>query len=278
MEIQKLKNPSNDANAISDSLIRLGFTVTKLVNANLNEMEDAVVKLGDNLSTSNSSIGFFYYAGHGIQSNNENFIIPVDGHIPSEYFLKTKALSVQEVLDTLQGAKNKLNIIVLDACRDNPFSWSRSTTRGLTVTGAQPASSIIVYATSAGSVALDGEGKNGIFTTELLKNLEVPDLDVKDIFERTGAQVQNITNGKQIPAIHSQFFGSAILTSNATDINSNSSSKIETLLSDDDIKVIKTGNASQVRLCFQIKLNRNSKAKMVLLLFIIQLRLIQILA
>jgi len=84
-------------------------------------------------------------------------------------------------MDLLQSAGNSLNMIILDACRDNPFSWSRGGSRGLSVVGTQPPGSIIVYATSAGSVARDGAGRNGLFTTELLKHLKTPGLDVAEV-------------------------------------------------------------------------------------------------
>jgi hypothetical protein len=106
----------------------------------------------------------------------------------------------------MQAAGNRLNIVVLDACRDNPFSWARSGQRGLSVVASQPPGSIIAYATSAGSVAGDGDGRNGIFTGELLRILGMPGIDVSEIFRLTGQAVQERTAGKQIPAIYSQFF------------------------------------------------------------------------
>jgi len=107
---------------------------------------------------------------------------------------------------------NNLNIVILDACRDNPFSWARSGTRGLSVVSTQPPGSIIVYATSAGSVALEGTGRNGVFTGELLKHINTPRIDVMEIFNRTCSAVQQVTNGKQNPAIYSQFFDKVYLS------------------------------------------------------------------
>jgi uncharacterized caspase-like protein len=155
-ELGKLKNPMNDADDVGEALKGLGFQVDGISNADLPAMEDAVLRLGRLLSASKDSIGFFFYAGHGVQANGVNYLIPADAHIASESFLRTKALSIQEVLDILQEAHNTLNEVVLDACRDNPFSWARSGTRGLSVVASQPPGSIIAYATSAGSVARDG--------------------------------------------------------------------------------------------------------------------------
>ncbi len=160
-ELGTLKNPVSDAHDIGESLKSLGFEVESLADADLNAMEDAVIRLGNRLSTSKECIGFFFYAGHGVQSNGINYLIPADAHIANANFLKTRALAAQEVLDTLQDAHNALNVIVLDACRDNPFSWARSGMRGLNVVAAQPPGSIIAYATSAGSVAQDGAAASG---------------------------------------------------------------------------------------------------------------------
>jgi len=211
-ELGMLANPGNDAVDIAATLKQLGFTVELQVDVGLQAMEDAVVGLGERLGAIPGSIGFFYFAGHGVQSNGTNYLIPSDARIPSESFLRTKALAAQTVLDTLQSAKNGLNIVVLDACRDSPYGWSRSASRGLSVVGSQPTGSIIVYATSAGSVAQDGNGRNGVFTQELLKFLGNPGLDVKEVFNRTGASVMTATGGAQVPAIYSQFFDQAFLS------------------------------------------------------------------
>jgi hypothetical protein len=174
-------------------------------------MEDALLRLKSRLSESKDSYGFFFYAGHGVQSQGDNFLIPVNSNIPTESNLRTRAVSVQTVLDDLNDAKNSLNVVVLDACRDNPFGWSRSGTRGLTIVTRQPADSIIVYATSAGQRASDGEGRNGLFTSQLLANLATPGLEVSEVFKRTGADVAHVSNNQQIPAIYSQFFKTAYL-------------------------------------------------------------------
>jgi len=118
---------------------------------------------------------------------------------------------MQVVLDDLNDANNNLNVVVLDACRDNPFGWSRSGSRGLAFVTRQPADSIIVYATSAGQVASDGDGRNGLFTSQLLPNLVTPGLEVTEVFRRTGADVARESGNRQIPAIYSQFFGTAWL-------------------------------------------------------------------
>jgi formylglycine-generating enzyme required for sulfatase activity len=211
--ISKLTNPVNDANDVSAALQGLGFTVDKVLDANLDQMENAVMRLKNRLSVSKNSYGFLFYAGHGVQSGGENYLIPVGANIPSENSLRDRAINILWALSELNDAGNELNMVVLDACRDNPFSWKRSGNRGLTVVANQPADSIIVYATSAGSTAADGTGRNGLFTTHLLNNLKTPGIEVKEIFNRTGADVARASNRTQIPAIYSQFFDTAYLGS-----------------------------------------------------------------
>jgi WD40 repeat protein len=209
--ITRLNNPVNDATDISAALRGLGFTVDLMTNAGRVQMEEAVTRLKNRLSAERGSYGLFYYAGHGVQSGGENYLIPVDANIPSEAYLRDRSVSMSAALDELNAAGNTLNIIVLDACRDNPFGWRRSGTRGLQVVTNQPADSIIVYATSAGSTATDGTGRNGLFTTHLLNNLKKPGLSVRDMFDQTGADVRRASSGAQIPAIYSQFFDVAYL-------------------------------------------------------------------
>jgi hypothetical protein len=211
--ISRLNNPVNDAGDIQAALEGLGFQVDLLTNANLSKMEDAAIQLKNKLRNTPDSCGFFFYAGHGVQSQGQNYLIPVDADIKSESFLKERAFNVQILYDELEQAGNALNIIVLDACRNNPFGWSRSGTRGLTVVSEQPAGSIIVYATGAGQTAADGAGRNGLFTGQLLKNLPL-DVEVKDLFNRTGLDVLKASNGEQRPAVYNTFFGQAFLPPN----------------------------------------------------------------
>jgi uncharacterized caspase-like protein len=159
--ITPLNNPANDARDMEAALKSLGFTVETVIDGTLEQMESAAIRLKNRLSVSRNSYGFLFYAGHGVQSNGQNYLLPADANIQSESFLRTKAVSVQSLLDELNDAGNELNIVVLDACRDNPFGWSRSGSRGLSLVRNQPADSIIVYATGAGSTAADGTGRNG---------------------------------------------------------------------------------------------------------------------
>jgi uncharacterized caspase-like protein len=206
--LSRLKNPVNDAEDMAAALNGLGFSVDMVLDGDLDTMENAVMRLKSLLSASRNSYGFLYFAGHGVQSNGMNYLIPIGANIPSAGFLRDRTVSVQAMLNELNDAGNELNVVVLDACRDNPFTWARSGSRGLTVIENQPADSIVVYATSAGSISQDGEGRNGLFTTHLLNNLRTPGLEVTEIFRRTGQEVQMASERKQIPEVYNKFFGS----------------------------------------------------------------------
>jgi hypothetical protein len=131
----------NDANDMTAALGGLGFTVDTLVNGGRVQMEEAIERFKNRLSVARNSYGFLFYAGHGVQSGGINYLIPVDADIRSESYLGDRAVSVQAMLDEINRAGNELNIVVLDACRDNPFSWGRNGIRGLQVVGNQPADS-----------------------------------------------------------------------------------------------------------------------------------------
>jgi len=213
VSITKLKNPRNDAGDIKTALESLGWNVDILQDANQEQIDGTVLKLKNRLSASGNSYGFVFYAGHAVQSNGVNYLIPVDANYQSESVLKSRAVSVQVLLEELNNAGNELNIVVLDACRDNPFSWSRGGSRGLVVVEEQPANSIIAFATAAGSVAADGEGRNGLYTTHLLNNLKTPGISIGDLFDKTGNDVIRASGGKQRPALYKQFFGTAYIGS-----------------------------------------------------------------
>ena len=210
-DLGRLRNPPNDAQDIAAALRQIGFEVDLRIDADLETMEQAVVEFGRRLASNRGATGFFFYAGHGVESGGENYLIPARASIASESFLRTRSVATQAVLDEMQRSGSNLNVVVLDACRDNPFSWARSGSRGLAPVGYQPPGSIIAYATSAGSVAADGDGRNGTFTAELLKHIATPGIDINEMFRRTGQGVRNLTNGRQVPAVYNQFFDTAYL-------------------------------------------------------------------
>lgn len=191
-----LANPLNDARAVSQQLRRLGFEVISLENASQKQMHDAVRKFGDALT---QGVGLFYYAGHGVQVKGRNYLVPVDAQIEREDEVPYKAFDVGQVLEKMETAKNPLNIVILDACRNNPFARSsRSSATGLAQMDA-PTGSIIAFATAPGAEAADGAGGNGLYTSYLLRNMATPGLKVEDVFKRTRVAVKQASNGRQIP-------------------------------------------------------------------------------
>jgi len=192
-----LSNPINDAKDMADALRNIGFEVIERINADKKEMILSIDKFYENLRR--SDVGVFYYAGHGMQLQGVNYLIPVEHNITSETDVQFDAVDAGRVLGKMKSAGNKLNIVILDACRDNPFKRSFRTERqGLAQMDA-PKGTIIAYATSPGSVAADGTGRNGIYTKHLLENIKKPNLDVKDILNETGLGVMQETGDKQVP-------------------------------------------------------------------------------
>ncbi len=212
-----LANPANDANDMSIALKRLGFDVIKKVNADKRQMKTAINKFYKGLRK--SEICLFYYAGHGMQIDNANYLIPVKSNIESESDVQFESIHAGRVLGKMREAGNRLNIVILDTCRDNPFKRSfRTGAKGLAEMDA-PKGFIIVYATSTGSLAEDGNDRNGTYTGNLLENIERSDLTVQQVFNETGRGVMAETGDRQIPWMSStpvdEFYlagGSVIVT------------------------------------------------------------------
>lgn len=193
-----LVNPTNDAEDMASALERLGFTVTVLKNSSLREMKEAVRNFGAELKSTGGT-GLFYFAGHGVQSKGRNFLVPSSADITSEADLEFEALDANMVLSHMEEAKNSVNILILDACRDNPFArgW-RSASRGLAQMDA-PAGTFIAFATAPGQGAADGAGRNGVYTKHLLASLRASGSRLEDVFKRAAAQVSTETSGRQVP-------------------------------------------------------------------------------
>jgi uncharacterized caspase-like protein len=194
-----LRNPVNDASDVADKLRGLGFEVTLLTDAGQRKMERSIRDFGSKLAR--ADIRLFYYAGHGIQVQGANYLIPVDADVATEYDVKYEAVNANRVLDGMAAAGNGVNILILDACRNNPFARSfRSASRGLARMDA-PSGTVVVYATALGDVAADGSGRNGVFTKNLLANIDRKGLTLEQVFKRAGKGVMRDTNGSQEPWI-----------------------------------------------------------------------------
>lgn len=192
-----LRNPVNDARAMGAALRELGFTVIAVENGNRKAMQQALRQFRDKLGE--EAVGLFYYSGHGMQVRGINYLIPVDAEIRSEAEVEEEAVSLNGLLARLDEARNRLNLVILDACRDNPFERSfRSGTRGLGQVDA-PAGTLIAYATAPGRTAADGSGTNGLYTSALLQAMRTPGLQVEEVFKRVRAEVQTASKREQVP-------------------------------------------------------------------------------
>lgn len=193
----RLRNPVNDARDMSRRLKEAGFDVILVKNGDLRMMEAGVDRLWSTLRK--GGVGVFYYAGHAMQVQGRNYLIPIGASIRTESDIRYEAVDVGRILGRMEDAGNGLNIVVLDACRNNPFARSfRSADRGLAIMDA-PSGSLIAYSTSPGAIAEDGPGRNGTYTKHLLRHLLTPGLTIEDVLKRVRIDVSSETNGRQIP-------------------------------------------------------------------------------
>ncbi|MHC1700096.1 MAG: caspase family protein [Humidesulfovibrio sp.] len=192
-----LRNPVNDARDMAATLRGLGFEVILRENASLRQMEDAVDELWKRLKAGGA--GLFFFAGHGLQVAGRNYLVPVDARLAAEQDVKYRCMDAGLVLGRMENAGNQLNIVILDACRNNPYSRNfRSVNEGLAKMDA-PRGSIVAYATAPDSVAADGAGKNGVYTGQLLKHMRTPGLPIEEMFKRVRIGVLGETQEKQVP-------------------------------------------------------------------------------
>ena len=204
-----LRNPVNDVRAMARTLRELGFTVLAHENANKRTMETAIIEFGRRLAE--GGVGFFYYAGHGLQVRGHNYLVPIDAEIDSEAITRVAAVDVDLLLEQMAEAKNRVNIVILDACRNNPFERRlRGASRGLAAVDAARGT-LVAYATAPGSVAADGDGANGLYTEELLQALRVPGLKVEEVFKRVRIGVAERSKGAQTPWESSSLTGDLVV-------------------------------------------------------------------
>ncbi len=199
-----LPNPQNDAVDMKATLEALGFEVIYGVNQNSKQMKALIRQFGDKLFE-NKGVGLFYYAGHGVASGGENYLVPVDADIPAEDEIQDATVSLSFLLGKMTTAGNSLNLVILDACRNNPFARNWRTVRdassngGLATITRAPSGTLIAYATAPGSVASDGDGKNGLYTQELLTQMKKPDLAIEEVFKNVRSEVRRKSKNLQTP-------------------------------------------------------------------------------
>lgn len=192
-----LNNPLNDADSMAFHLRQLGFEVQVYKNLKTNDFEKVLARY--KAMQPNYDVALLFYAGHGIQANGLNYLIPSDAHLVSSDDIARKCIRADYFLP--ENNRDKLNILILDACRDNPLAENRTlktTTQGLLPMNA-PVGSLIAYATSPGSVASDGNTTNGLYTAALIQHLNTPNIDISELFRRVRVQVLQQSRNTQIP-------------------------------------------------------------------------------
>jgi len=205
-QISPLKNPVNDATDMANTLTQSGFNVNLQINADHRTMVRAIRDFVRQIKQE-GGVGLFYYAGHGIQVRGRNYLIPLGAVIESEGDAQFEAVDAGFVLSKMQDAGNDMNIVILDACRNNPFARNfRSSAQGLARMDA-PKGSIVAYATAPGELAADGTGRNGIYTKHLIQNIQTPQLRLEDVFKNVRRAVVQETANKQVPWESSSLMG-----------------------------------------------------------------------
>ncbi|NEU69674.1 caspase family protein [Spirosoma agri] len=195
----KLTNPVNDANDMAESLKKLGFDVLQFTDLDSKKMKQAINSFGEKLRD-DYQVGLFYYAGHGVQNGGINYLVPTDAQPASRNEIEFECIDANRILAKMEDAQTRTNIVVLDACRNNPLdrSWSRGGDNGLASMNA-PSGSVIAYATAPGKTAADGNGRNGLYTAALLKALQTPNQTIIQLFQQVRAEVLKQSSNKQLP-------------------------------------------------------------------------------
>jgi hypothetical protein len=201
-DLPKLSNPVHDAEDMARALRGFGFEVIERKNQTLEGMNRAIAEFGSRIGGSEAAL--FYYAGHGIQVRNQNYLIPVNATIESEAAVPYQGINVNQVLDEMDNGKSGVNIVMLDACRNNPITgkFRSARTRGLASPGSSPKGTVIVYATDPGNIASDGSGRNGLFTAGLLTAFKGRDLSLDGVLTVASAEVERASNQAQTPYIN----------------------------------------------------------------------------
>jgi uncharacterized caspase-like protein len=256
----ELANPANDAASMQRALESAGFTTIVRIDATRVQIYRALDDFAGRLRKDPHSVGLFYYAGHGMQVDGVNYLIPVDADIQSVPDLEAGAFDVARVLHAFEQAQNDMNIVILDACRNNPLPKSRGAERGLARMSA-PSGTFIAYAAAPGQTAQDGRlGSNGVFTGELVKAMGAPGVPLEEMYKQVIRSVKVDTRGAQQPwsesSIQGDFFfhggaataaGTAGGTAGATQASSPQSGAIATGGTPRTVRSKKSGAAGSVQ-------------------------------
>jgi uncharacterized protein len=213
--VPKLDNPSNDAADFAAKLREIGFDVIEQRDATRDGMANAVREFADRIQS--AKVALFFYAGHGLQMAGENYLLPVDAKVEKEADVRFNTISLNDIQQEMEGP-GRANIIVLDACRDNPFAEKLAhsgrgiTSRGLGRMDASGVGSLVVFSTQPNNIALDGSGRNSPFMSALLKRVDTPGLEVRQMISKVRGDVLAATDQKQVPWDNSSLVGDVYLT------------------------------------------------------------------
>ncbi len=208
-KLDPLTNPTNDARKMKETLENMGFEVTLVLNSSEKELRAAIATFGQLLGSDKGMVGLFYFAGHGIQANGKNYLVPVDATINSEADYDINCVDIDLLNGYLEKAENQFNILILDACRNNPYAKkTRSIGKsGGNFTISAPAGTMIAFATAPDKTASDGQQDNGLYTQELIKAMKTPNIKIEDVFKQVRIQVKKISQDQQIPWESSSIVG-----------------------------------------------------------------------
>lgn len=203
----ELKNPVNDADDIECALDKLGFSTIKLTDARNEDIERVLNTFKDALNS--NSVGLFYFAGHGMQIKGENYLNTIDTNFVDEISAKHSSFPLNQIIETMDSCSNSTNIIILDACRNNPFTraWNRGPEQSGLASVYTPRGTLIGFATSPGEVAKDGAVRNGTYTESVLKHINTQDLSIESLFKRVRNTLHTVTSGDQTSWEHTSLSG-----------------------------------------------------------------------
>ncbi len=221
-----LQNPANDAGDMAAVLAKCGFSVLQGQNMNRREMREAVRAFSKQLQ--GADVGLFFYAGHGLQVDGLNYLVPIGADVAEEFEVDDQCLEANYVLDAMEQSDARLNIVILDACRNDPFRRFRSKSGGLAYMRA-PSGSFVAFSTAPGGVASDGpDGRNGLFTASLLKHLPTPGLRLTDVFINVGNDVFKKTKGAQEPWVNHSIRGAFFFVADGLPPDAGGTLEVET--------------------------------------------------
>ncbi len=211
-KIAPLQNSINDANDLADLLKQKNFEVEKVIDGTRLEMRNAVRAFTAKIAK--GGVGLFYYSGHGVQLDGDNFLVPIDADYEYKEEVPDMCISVSSILKYMETTNNRLNIMILDACRNSPFkSFSRSGEKGMVRVEA-PTGSIVAYSTAPGKTASDGSDRNGLYTSKLMKYMNVPGMTIEEIFKQVRIEVSTESKNNQVPWESNSLMGDFYFTSN----------------------------------------------------------------